>query len=437
MLYYSLNGSPEKLDFKQATLKGQAPDKGLYFPERIPRWEDEFVNNLKQLDKYEIGYQVMKAYVGECIPEDILKQIIKETLSFELPLHQINENIFCLELFHGPTLAFKDLGARFLSRCMGYFSKEQKRKNIVLVATSGDTGGAVADGFNHVEGIEVVILYPSGKVSPVQEKQLTALGGNIHAIEIKGDFDACQRLVKMAFADEDMQKNILLTSANSINIARWLSQQLFYVLAYSQWQEKDTPTFSVPSGNFGNICSGMVAERSGLPVNQFIAACNQNDVFTRFLKTDLYEPLPSIQTISNAMDVGDPSNFSRIIELYGQDTSLIKSKVCSYSASDNETKRIIEDIYETYNYILDPHSAVAYSCMKTWQEDNPKKKGIIIGTAHPVKFPTVVKELIKKEIEVPEKLKILMQKEKKATLLNDNYIDLKNTINNIINLNPA
>ena len=437
MLYYSLNGSSEKLDFKQATLKGQAPDKGLYFPEKIPRWEDDFVNNLKQFDKYEIGYRVMKPYVGESIPKDILMQIIKETLSFELPLHQINENIFCLELFHGPTLAFKDLGARFLSRCMGYFSKEQKRKTIVLVATSGDTGGAVADGFHHVEGIEVIILYPSGKVSPVQEKQLTALGGNIHAIEIKGDFDACQRLVKMAFADEDLQKNVLLTSANSINIARWLSQQLFYVLAYSQWHEKDTPTFSVPSGNFGNICSGMVAERSGLPVNQFIAACNQNDVFTRFLKTNRYKPLPSIQTISNAMDVGDPSNFSRIIELYGQDISLIKSKVCSFSASDNETRRTIEDVYKTYDYILDPHSAVAYSCIKTWQKDNPKKKGIILGTAHPLKFPSVVKELIKKEIEVPEKVKTLMQKEKKATLLNDNYIDLKNTITNIIDYNPA
>ena len=432
MLFYSLNKSSEKVTFKEAMLKGQAPDKGLYFPEVVPRWESDFVNNLKHLDKYEIGYHVMKPYVGDSISSEKLMDIIKETLSFEIPLQQITENIFCLELFHGPTLAFKDLGARFLSRCMGYFSKEQSRKTVVLVATSGDTGGAVADGFHHVEGIEVIILYPSGKVSPVQEKQLTALGGNIHAIEIQGDFDACQRLVKMAFSDEDLQQNAMLTSANSINVARWLSQQLFYVLAYSQWNETNAPSFAVPSGNFGNICAGMVAERSGLPVNQFIAACNQNDVFTRFLKTDRYDPLPSIQTISNAMDVGDPSNFSRIIELYGNDLDIIKSMVCSFAISDDETKQTIEDVYKSHDYILDPHTAVAYSSMKNWQKNNPNKKGIILGTAHPLKFPTVVKELTKKEIEVPEKIKSLMQKEKKSILMPDNYAYIKKTINNII-----
>ena len=432
MLYYSLNKSSEKVNFKQAMLKGQAPDKGLYFPEMVPRWENDFVSNLKNLDKYEIGYHVMKPYVGDSISNEILMGIIKETLSFEIPLHQITENTFCLELFHGPTLAFKDLGARFLSRCMGYFSKEQKRKTVVLVATSGDTGGAVADGFHNVEGIEVIILYPSGKVSPVQEKQLTALGSNIHALEIKGDFDACQRLVKMAFSDDDMQRNAFLTSANSINVARWLSQQLFYVIAYSQWNEIDPPSFAVPSGNFGNICAGMVAERSGLPVNQFIAACNKNDVFTRFLKTDHYDPHPSIQTISNAMDVGDPSNFSRIIELYDKNINLVKSKVCSFTTSDEETKKTIEDVYITHDYILDPHTAVAYSSMMNWQKNNRNKKGIILGTAHPLKFPMVVKELIKKEIEVPENIKSLMQQEKKSILMADNYADIKKTIFKII-----
>ena len=432
MLYYSLNGSPKKVDFRDATIQGQAPDKGLYFPEKIPQWDKKFINNLKHLDKNEIAYQVMQPYIGDCLPANTLKEIINETIAFEMPLKQITENIFCLELFHGPTLAFKDLGARFLSRCMGYFSKEQKRKIVVLVATSGDTGGAVADGFHNVEGVEVIILYPSGKVSPVQEKQLTALGGNIHAIEIKGDFDACQRIVKMAFADERLYNKVLLTSANSINVARWISQQLFYVLAYSQWNEKDAPSFAVPSGNFGNICAGMIAERSGLPVNQFIAACNQNDVFTRFLMNERYEPRNSIQTISNAMDVGDPSNFPRILELYGHDTKLIKSRVCSYSISEKDTRQTIEDVYIKHNYILDPHTAVAYSGLIEWQKNNSNKKGIILGTAHPVKFPNVVESIIKKEIEIPEKIKSLMMNEKKSTLLLDNYEVVRNKLLSII-----
>lgn len=428
MLYYSLNGSAERVDFQQATIKGQAPDKGLYFPESIPLWKNDFINNLRNLDKNEIGYEVMQPYVGNSIPKDILQEIITDTLSFDMPLKQINENIFCLELFHGPTLAFKDLGARFLSRCMGYFSKQQQRKILVLVATSGDTGGAVADGFHHVEGTDVVILYPSGKVSPVQEKQLTALGGNIHAIEVQGDFDACQRLVKMAFSDPELHENVLLTSANSINVARWLSQQLFYVLSLSKWNEKAPPAFSVPSGNFGNISSGMLAERSGLPVNKFIAACNQNDVFTRFLAEGRYEVRPSVQTISNAMDVGDPSNFKRILELYNNNAELIKSKVCSYAYSDKQTSETIEKVYDQYKYILDPHTAIAYAGMEAWQKSNANQKGIILGTAHPLKFPQVVEKIINTDIEIPEKIRTLMKKDKKSILVPDNYVDIKRTL---------
>lgn len=428
MLYYSLNGYPGKVDFQQATLRGQAPDKGLYFPESIPRWDQDFINNIKHLEQSEIAFLVLKPYVGECIPERILKEIIRDTLSFEMPLKQISEEIYSLELFHGPTLAFKDLGARFLSRCMGYFSSLDKKNKVILVATSGDTGGAVADGFYNVEGTKVVILYPSGKVSPVQEKQLTALGGNIQAIEIQGDFDACQRLVKKAFADIELNKQVQLTSANSINIARWIPQQLFYVLAFSMWKENSTPVFSVPSGNFGNICAGMLAERSGLPVKQFIASCNKNDAFVRFMKTGMYEGLKSIQTISNAMDVGDPSNFIRILELYEKNEHLLKSKTSSYSFSDQETMDAIRNVYLKHNYILDPHTAVAYLGMDTWQKANRGNKGIIVGTAHPVKFPQVVENVITEEIKIPKKLEKLMKKQKNSMLVADNYTDIRNIL---------
>jgi threonine synthase len=431
MLYYSLNGYPDKVDFQQATLKGQAPDKGLYFPENIPRWDQDFINNIQHLEQSEIAYHVLKPYVGECIPENVFKEIIRDTLSFEMPLKQITEEIYCLELFHGPTLAFKDLGARFLSRCMGYFSSLNKKDMVILVATSGDTGGAVADGFYNIEGTKVVILYPSGKVSPVQEKQLTALGGNIHAVEIQGDFDACQRLVKTAFADIELNRQVQLTSANSINIARWLPQQLFYVLAFSEWKENTAPVFSVPSGNFGNICAGMLAERSGLPVKQFIASCNKNDAFIRFMRTGMYSALKSIQTISNAMDVGDPSNFIRILELYQKDEHLLRSKTSSYSFTDQETMDAINNVYFKHKYLLDPHTAVAYLGMSAWQNANSRSKGIIIGTAHPVKFPQVVECVIKEEIKVPEKLDKLMKKQKNATLVADNYADIKNILSEL------
>lgn len=432
MNYYSLNRTSPLADFRQATLSGQAPDKGLYYPERIPVWDNKFISNLKKLDKVTIGYEIMKPYVGDCISDNDLHDIIEDTLSFEFPLKKINDRISCLELFHGPTLAFKDLGARFLSRCMGKFSKDQQEKIVVLVATSGDTGGAVADAFYKIPGTEVIILYPSGKVSPVQEKQLTGLGENIHALEIQGDFDDCQRLVKTAFADAEMHKGCMLTSSNSINISRWLSQQIYYVLAVAQWNEESAPVFSVPSGNFGNICAGLVAQQSGMPAKHFIAACNSNKTFPDYIESGKYTPRASVPTISNAMDVGDPSNFIRIVELFKGDFSNIKSHVSSISVTDEETRSSIKAVYEQYQYIMDPHTAIAYKAMQDRLEKNTDEKGIILGTAHPVKFPTVVEEIIQHEIPIPAELGEIMKKPKKATLLPPQYDLVKASMRSII-----
>jgi threonine synthase len=425
MKYYSINGNAPEVDFKTATINGQAPDKGLYFPEYIPQWDHEFISNLKNMSPAKIGFEIMKPYVGDSIPEDVLLNIIQETLSFDIPLKKIEENIYCLELFHGPTLAFKDIGARFLSRCLGYFAKQQKEKIIILVATSGDTGGAVADGFFNVPGTEVVILYPSGKVSEVQEKQLTGLGGNIHALEIEGDFDDCQRLVKMAFADEELQNLGMLTSANSINISRWLSQQIYYAIALSQWKEPIQPIVSVPSGNFGNLCAGLMAQRSGLPIKHFIASCNNNDVFTRYIDTSKYEPKNSIQTISNAMDVGNPSNFIRILELFENDYNQIKTTISSYSFNDEETANTLKNVYKTSNMLLDPHTAVAFNGLQTYLKEHTNEKGIILATAHPLKFAPIVEDIIEEKINIPNHIQHIMNSPKQAAQLPATFGDFK------------
>ncbi|MEO6814932.1 MAG: threonine synthase, partial [Ginsengibacter sp.] len=342
MLYFSTNNNSPKINFKEATIKGQAPDKGLYFPEKIPLLEKGFIEDIVNYSKEEIAFKVIEPYVGDVIPKNELKNIVAETINFNFPLVPVGENIFSLELFHGPTLAFKDVGARFMSRCLGYFVKGNKTKITVLVATSGDTGGAVANGFFDVEGIDVVILYPSGKVSSVQELQLTTLGKNIKALEVDGTFDDCQRMVKHAFADEILNKKLFLTSANSINVARWLSQQFYYFFGYQQWINKNNPpVISVPSGNFGNICAGLLAHRSGLPVKHFVAACNANDVVTEYLKTKDYSPKKSVATISNAMDVGNPSNFVRILQLFNNQFQPLKNILSSYTISDEETRDII------------------------------------------------------------------------------------------------
>ena len=428
MYYYSLNNHSIKADFKQATIEGQAPDRGLYFPSDIPSWSSSFINQLKTLDKAEIGYHILAPYVGNSIPNDKLYTIIEETLSFDFPLKKIKENIYTLELFHGPTLAFKDLGARFLSRCLGYFAQSIGRKITVLVATSGDTGGAVADAFFNVEGTEVIILYPSGKVSPVQEKQLTAMGGNIHALEVKGDFDDCQRIVKAAFADQDLKDKLFLTSANSINISRWLSQQIYYAIGISQWQETMPPIVAVPSGNFGNICAGLVAQKSGLEIKHFIAACNSNDVFTQYIKTGKFVAADSVATISNAMDVGNPSNFVRILELFGNNHQELIKHVSSLSYNDELTEKEMQEVYQEHHYMLDPHAAVAYLAMEDWIKTNPSDKGFILGTAHPVKFPTVVERVIKDAVPLPDQVASIIKKEKKAIQVAPNFAIVKEII---------
>ncbi len=426
MNYYSLNKKSPNVSFKEATILGQAPDKGLYFPSIIPIIDKALLENIRNINKEELAFKIMLPYVGNTIAEEALFEIIKETIDFEFPLVTINNQISSLELFHGPTLAFKDVGARFMSRCLGYFSKDQTNKITVLVATSGDTGGAVANGFLGVKGVDVVILYPSGKVSPVQELQLTTWGQNITALEVDGSFDDCQAMVKEAFMDADLNATIQLTSANSINVARWLPQQLYYFFAYQQWNDKEhPPVIAVPSGNFGNICAGVLAFVRGLPVQHFIAACNVNDAVPEFLRSGNYTPKQSIPTISNAMDVGNPSNFIRVMELFNNNFEQVGNVVSGYTISDEITKQTITDVYQQYNYILDPHGAVAYNAMDQYLQLHPNQKGFILETAHPIKFPETVEAAIGKLIEVPATAKALFGKEKKSIRLKADFKSLK------------
>ena len=426
MRYYSTNKQAQDVDFKEATIKGQAPDKGLYFPAAIPRIEKMLIDNISNFSNEEIAFRVIRPYVGETIPEERLFQIVTETVNFLIPLVQVNDRISSLELFHGPTLAFKDIGARFMSRCLGHFVKDDARKVTVLVATSGDTGGAVANGFYEVDGVEVIILYPSGKVSPVQEKQLTTLGKNIKALEVEGTFDDCQQMVKQAFTDEDVNKKLFLTSANSINVARWLPQQFYYFFAYKQWTDKTTlPVIAVPSGNFGNICAGILAMQSGLPVNHFIAACNENDIVTHYLQTQQFKPKQAVATLSNAMDVGNPSNFIRILEIFNHQFPELASKLSSYKITDAETVTTIKEVYEKENYLLDPHGAVGYLALKMFLNNNPGLKGIFLETAHPIKFPDAVESATQKKMEIPEAMLPMMNAVKKSVKIRPSYYLLK------------
>ncbi len=421
MQYFSTNDNSPLVSFKQATINGQAPDKGLYFPEAIPLLPSSFIKNIETFSNEAIAYEVIKPYAVESIPEDVLKNIVEETVNFSIPLVKINEEISSLELFHGPTLAFKDVGARFMSRCLGHFVKDQPKKVTVLVATSGDTGGAVANGFYDVPNVEVIILYPSGKVSTVQEKQLTTLGKNIHALEVKGSFDDCQQMVKDIFASAAEFENLFLTSANSINVARWLPQQFYYFFAYKQWKEKDNPpVISVPSGNFGNICAGILANASGLPVKHFIAACNANNVVPEFFETNFYVPKKAVATISNAMDVGNPSNFVRILEIFDQQIDEMKKLVSSVSVNDDETKATLKKVYNETGYLLDPHGAVGYHALENYLQQHPGEKGYVVETAHPVKFFDVVEPIIGESIAIPGIVQEQLKLEKKAQLMENN-----------------
>jgi threonine synthase len=427
MQYYSLHNPQLKVDFREATILGQAPDKGLFFPELIPTYSAAEWEELLQLSAQEMAFRIMQPYVGESIPASALQQIIAETLSFPFPMVPVTTSLYALELFHGPTLAFKDVGARFMSRCLGYFFQSHPQKVTVLVATSGDTGGAVASGFLGVAGVEVVILFPKGKVSPVQELQLTTCGQNISALAVEGSFDDCQFMVKEAFMDADLQKHRQLTSANSINVARWLPQQLYYILACQQWPKQlPLPVVSVPSGNFGNLCAGLVAWKSGLPVLHFIAACNTNDSVAAYLQGAAFSPQKAIPTISNAMDVGNPSNFIRILELFQQDNDKIRRLVSGYTISDADTKATIERVYRDYQYVLDPHGAVAMLALEKYLADHPSEAGIFLATAHPVKFPETVELAIGKPLEMPEAAKDLIGKISYSVPMAADFREFKN-----------
>ncbi|MEY8019987.1 threonine synthase [Muriicola sp. SD30] len=413
MKYYSLNRKAPDVSYREAVIRGIAPDGGLYFPEHIPVLPEAFIKDIAGRSALEIGMEAMTPFVQQDIPQIKLEGILKQVLDFDFPLVPISEGIDALELFHGPTMAFKDVGARFMALSLGYFYRNEDNEVTVLVATSGDTGGAVAKGFLGVPGVNVVILYPDGKVSDIQEKQLTTLGQNIRALRVEGTFDDCQRMVKKAFTDERLKGSVQLTSANSINVARWLPQMLYYMLAYRQKEvSAGELVFSVPSGNFGNICAGMVAQKMGLPISHFIAATNVNDTVPRFMETSEYQPHPSTATISNAMDVGDPSNFIRILELHNNDFEALKKNLSSFSFSDKETKEAMRNIYDESNYIADPHGAVGYLGLLKYRETHPDSQGIFLETAHPVKFLDVVTDTLNTTIPLPAQIKEVMDKKK-------------------------
>jgi threonine synthase len=413
MKYYSLNQNTPKVSFEKAVVTGLASDKGLYFPESITPLPQEFYATIENLSNQEIALTVIRQFVGDEIPQPILKEIINETLCFDFPMIEIESQIYSLELFHGPTMAFKDVGARFMSRCLAYFNKDKTGiKNTVLVATSGDTGGAVASGFLDVKGVDVVILYPAGKVSEVQERQLTTLGHNIRALKVDGTFDDCQDMVKRAFLDESL-KHLNLTSANSINIARWLPQMFYFFFAYKTLKNYNKALlFSCPSGNFGNICAGIMAKKLGLPISHFVAATNVNDTIPRFLENGVYNPQSTKATISNAMDVSNPSNFIRIQEIYQKDLNQLKNNFSSYTYTDLETTEAMKTIYEGSGYVTDPHGAVGYLGLKTALKGNPNAIGVFLETAHPIKFLDIVEPTLNIKLAVPPQIKKILQKEK-------------------------
>jgi len=432
MNYFSLNKKAPNTSFEEAVVKGLAPDKGLYFPESITPLSKNFIQNIENYSNNEIAFEVIKQFVGDEIPENELKRIIEETLCFDFPVVPVDENISSLELYHGPTMAFKDVGARFMARCLGYFnSQADKQEDVtVLVATSGDTGGAVASGFLDVKGVDVVILYPSGKVSDVQEKQLTTLGKNIKALEVTGTFDDCQAMVKKAFLDTDLTDYMKLTSANSINIARWLPQMFYFFFAYKQLKDKTKKlVFSVPSGNYGNICAGMMAQKLGLPIHHFVTGTNVNNVVPNYLKTGKYEPKPSVQTISNAMDVGAPSNFIRIEEIHGNNLEALRKNLTGFSYTDDEATEALGHLVNELDYVAEPHGAIGYLALKAYLKTNDAIQGIFLETAHPVKFLDVLYPGVAENIEIPSQIKAVINLEKVAEQIST-YNELKSFLKN-------
>lgn len=427
MKYYSTNNKSTQATLQEAVVKGLASDRGLYMPEVIKSLPDSFFEEMKDLSFQEVAYVVADAFFGEDVEAEDLKKIVYETLNFDVPLVHVNDNIYSLELFHGPTLAFKDVGARFMSRLLGYFIKKEGQKDVnVLVATSGDTGSAVANGFLGVDGIHVYVLYPKGKVSPIQECQFTTLGKNITALEIDGVFDDCQALVKSAFMDEELNKKMYLTSANSINVARFLPQAFYYFYAVAQLHKlgkKDNIVICVPSGNFGNITAGLFGKRMGMPVKRFIAANNRNDVFFQYLNSGVYSPKASVQTIANAMDVGDPSNFARVLDLYGHSHEAIKNDISGCTYTDEQISETLLDCYRKHGYLLDPHGAVGYRALSEYLESD--EVGVFLETAHPAKFKDTVDRILGEDISIPEKLQAFMKGTKQSINLPKDFASFK------------
>ena len=435
MRYISLNHNSQPVDFKTAVMNGLAPDKGLYFPEEVISLPKKITDNIKSIDDHELCYEVIKGYIGQDFSKEELIQIIKKTIDFKIPLNKIGDNpIYSLELFHGPTLAFKDIGAKFLALCMDKIKNDFNSKGItVLVATSGDTGGAVAKGFEGLDGINVCILYPKGRISEVQEKQITTNDKNIIAFEVNGDFDDCQKMVKDAFNDLEIKSRITLTSANSINIARWLPQMFYYFLAIKKMDNENDNIFSVPSGNFGNICAGILSKEIGLNIKLFLASTNINKTVPEYLESGIYSPEKTKPTISNAMDVSDPSNFVRIQKIFNNDIQKIKKMIKTYSFNDNQTREAIKDVYNRSNYLMDPHSAIGYLGIKSYMSNHStNSSGIFLSTAHPIKFKEQVEKSIGKEIPMPSRLKGIMGKSKKSIEINS-YNDLKDQLLSKVN----
>lgn len=427
MKYYSTNKQASDATLEEAVVRGLAGDKGLYMPREIKPLPASFYDEIENLSFQEIAYRVADAFFGEDVPADVLKQIVYDTLSFDAPVVKVKDNIYSLELFHGPTLAFKDVGGRFMARLLGYFIRKEGKKQVnVLVATSGDTGSAVANGFLGVEGIHVYVLYPKGKVSEIQEKQFTTLGQNITAIEVDGTFDDCQALVKNAFMDEELKAHMQLTSANSINVARFLPQAFYYFYAYAQMKKQgkaDNLVICVPSGNFGNITAGLFGKRMGLPVKRFIAANNRNDIFYQYLKTGVYTPRPSVATIANAMDVGDPSNFARILDLYGGSHEAISGEISGETYTDEQIRETVQKAYEETGYLLDPHGACGYRALAEGLK--PGETGVFLETAHPAKFLQTVEAIIGTKVDIPEKLQAFMRGTKQSVPMPKDFASFK------------
>ncbi len=426
MKFYSIQQNSPLVGLQEAFMNGLAPDGGLYMPSQIPHLPNDFFKQADLMSFQNIAFEVGKKFFIPDVPENTLMDIVRESFNFDLPLVELDKQLYALELFHGPTCAFKDFAARFMARLFGFFVEKSQQKITILVATSGDTGSAVAHGFLNVNGVKVIILYPSGKVSPLQEKQLTGMGGNITALEVQGTFDDCQKLVKQAFLDRELKESMILASANSINIARLLPQSFYYVYLSARLSKKNVPVaVSVPSGNFGNLTAGIIAKKMGAPIAKFVASTNSNDVVPRYLQTGYFKPKSSVSTISNAMDVGNPSNFSRMLELYDNDVAKMRDDIHGASFSDVATREAISSVFNRYRYIMDPHGAVAYLGLIDFMKSFKKYAGVFLETAHPAKFFEEVEKVVGVSVSMPDRLESYFKREKRATLLNNDFSELK------------